>query len=506
MGIADLSTADYSPIGDGDLDISQQTLTLAVGMSGVTITLPDMQKGKYYTLEVAAPSVVYDICDMQQSGIGLQIDRDASPDSDDEYTAKGIAVGEVQHYTFLCTENDTQYLHIGGYLVAADEIAATATITFSSLQLTAPTNLSTISIPYSYRYGFNGKENDNQVYGNGNLQDYGMRMYDTRTARFISVDPLTYGFPYLSTYQYAANSPIKYEDLDGGEPKDFMERWVHTSGESNERTTVSIMFWFEIFDKTTGKTWEVGQNPNSEKWYFYTSKADRTLSRSHSEPESMQKTDGQWNTTWQEFIPNSEYQANLDAYNKIADGIAIGTVGVLALPLLAEMGVGIGGASLTGRAISAGIDAGSQYITNGHNVDDINVTTVVMSGVFCKPTIGNFATVAAGGTAVNMDYKGNRKYGTPTQIGTNVGISLIAGGACGGLQSVRLNTSNNMLNASQRIGYHLSAEQLTSPKAAGLLNSYFMGRMGASRAAETGVDAGISVGQDAAENKCNAGK
>jgi YD repeat-containing protein len=31
-----------------------------------------------------------------------------------------------------------------------------------------------------YRYGFNGKENDNEVKGNGNQLDYGMRIYDPR--------------------------------------------------------------------------------------------------------------------------------------------------------------------------------------------------------------------------------------------------------------------------------------------------------------------------------------
>jgi hypothetical protein len=32
-----------------------------------------------------------------------------------------------------------------------------------------------------YRYGFNGKENDNEVKGEGNQQDYGMRIYDPNT-------------------------------------------------------------------------------------------------------------------------------------------------------------------------------------------------------------------------------------------------------------------------------------------------------------------------------------
>lgn len=42
-----------------------------------------------------------------------------------------------------------------------------------------------------YRYGFNGKENDNDVKGiEGSQQDYGMRIYDPRLGRFLSVDPV----------------------------------------------------------------------------------------------------------------------------------------------------------------------------------------------------------------------------------------------------------------------------------------------------------------------------
>ena len=39
-----------------------------------------------------------------------------------------------------------------------------------------------------YRYGFNGKENDNEVKGVGNQQDYGARIYDDRIGRFLSTD------------------------------------------------------------------------------------------------------------------------------------------------------------------------------------------------------------------------------------------------------------------------------------------------------------------------------
>jgi RHS repeat-associated protein len=66
-----------------------------------------------------------------------------------------------------------------------------------------------------YRYGFNGKENDNEVKGEGNQQDYGMRIYDPRLGRFLSVDPLNSEYPWNSTYSYAEGDVIRSIDLDG---------------------------------------------------------------------------------------------------------------------------------------------------------------------------------------------------------------------------------------------------------------------------------------------------
>jgi RHS repeat-associated protein len=82
----------------------------------------------------------------------------------------------------------------------------------------------------SYRYGFNGKENDNEVKGAGNQQDYGMRIYDPRLGRFLSVDPMTKEYPWLSTYQFAANSPISGIDLDGAEYRYFMIQLYQNNG------------------------------------------------------------------------------------------------------------------------------------------------------------------------------------------------------------------------------------------------------------------------------------
>ena len=66
-----------------------------------------------------------------------------------------------------------------------------------------------------YRYGFNGKENDNEVKGNGNSLDFGARIYDPRIGRLLSIDPLFGAFPSLSPYSFANNNPLFFLDISG---------------------------------------------------------------------------------------------------------------------------------------------------------------------------------------------------------------------------------------------------------------------------------------------------
>jgi RHS repeat-associated protein len=85
-----------------------------------------------------------------------------------------------------------------------------------------------------YRYGFNGKENDNEVKGEGNEQDYGMRVYDPGLGKFLSVDPLTPKYPELTPYQFASNKPINSIDLDG------LESWELTTPRHNLEQQVTM--------------------------------------------------------------------------------------------------------------------------------------------------------------------------------------------------------------------------------------------------------------------------
>ena len=72
-----------------------------------------------------------------------------------------------------------------------------------------------------YKFGFNGKELDNEgtgMGGGGSTYDYGFRIYNAQLGRFLSVDPMSDTYPYYSTYQFAGNMPILAVDIDGLEP------------------------------------------------------------------------------------------------------------------------------------------------------------------------------------------------------------------------------------------------------------------------------------------------
>jgi len=66
-----------------------------------------------------------------------------------------------------------------------------------------------------YRYGFNGKETDNEIKGSGNGVDFSERMHDTRLGRWLSMDPKFTKYPGFSPYNYCANAPFIIIDKYG---------------------------------------------------------------------------------------------------------------------------------------------------------------------------------------------------------------------------------------------------------------------------------------------------
>jgi RHS repeat-associated protein len=94
-----------------------------------------------------------------------------------------------------------------------------------------------------YRYGFNGKEMDNEVKGVGNQYDYGFRIYDSRIGKFLSRDPLAPSYPWYTPYQFAGNKPIAAIDLDGLEELIVINK-QNKNGEWTEKRIYRKDFYF----------------------------------------------------------------------------------------------------------------------------------------------------------------------------------------------------------------------------------------------------------------------
>jgi RHS repeat-associated protein len=61
------------------------------------------------------------------------------------------------------------------------------------------------------KYQFNGKERD----GETEWDYFGARYYDGDVGRFMAVDPLATKFNHSTPYNFAANNPILYVDVNG---------------------------------------------------------------------------------------------------------------------------------------------------------------------------------------------------------------------------------------------------------------------------------------------------
>jgi RHS repeat-associated protein len=113
--------------------------------------------------------------------------------------------------------------------------AATSTFTITAIPInfttwTSGTIVTTVCSKDgdAYRYGFNGKLKDNEWAGIGNHLEFGLRLYDSRIGRFISLDLDAKKYPHMSPYVYAADNPIWFTDKDGRGPKDVQQKLTDT--------------------------------------------------------------------------------------------------------------------------------------------------------------------------------------------------------------------------------------------------------------------------------------
>ena len=134
----------------------------------------------------------------------------------------------------------------------------------------------------NYRYGFNGKEEDDEVKGDGNSLDFGARIYDGRLGRWLSTDLITK--PFISPYNYSSNNPVNYLDPNGEDNIHFIylisRTYVNgkliyakptkfTIIEKNNEPNVFIHHKVELRTDVTSTTSSTTSVSNSKNTRFY---------------------------------------------------------------------------------------------------------------------------------------------------------------------------------------------------------------------------------------------
>jgi RHS repeat-associated protein len=116
-----------------------------------------------------------------------------------------------------------------------------------------------------YRFGYNGKEKDN----NGELgltnYDYGARIYNPGIGRWLSLDPLAKKLPSLTPYNFSSNNPVNRIDDDGN--TDYDAKLVSSKKVGNTTfKVVNVNIVYNVLDlSTVGAVNGAGNMPSANE-------------------------------------------------------------------------------------------------------------------------------------------------------------------------------------------------------------------------------------------------
>ncbi|WP_028787691.1 RHS repeat-associated core domain-containing protein [Terrimonas ferruginea] len=108
------------------------------------------------------------------------------------------------------------------------------------------------------RFKYNGKEEEREEFSDGSgleWTDYGARMYDNQVGRWHLIDPLAEKYILLTPYNYVANNPVKFIDMNGNE-----------IGNPNDPATKRIQQAMQTTD--AGRKHWANMEKSDRKFYF----------------------------------------------------------------------------------------------------------------------------------------------------------------------------------------------------------------------------------------------
>jgi RHS repeat-associated protein len=124
----------------------------------------------------------------------------------------------------------------------------------------AASNSGRVVTSNAFRYGFGGKENDNEI----NQIDYENRMYNPQIGRLLSIDAYKDNFPFKSPYSFCNNAPSSRVEIDGlwdievhayKKRKEYGKAVLilkNNKGEEMYRTTVKVQGSKDLQGKSRG--------------------------------------------------------------------------------------------------------------------------------------------------------------------------------------------------------------------------------------------------------------
>lgn len=202
----------------------------------------------------------------------------------------------------------------------------------------------------SYRYSFQGQEQDDEIKGEGNSVNYKYRMHDPRVGRFFAVDPLAKDYPWNSPYAFSENQVINAVELEG------LEKWEVT-GEDGQSQDVNGPYKNQEAAQDSYNT--MSKNDNTVKDGFIQSDFVEINQISDLERGSLNDPKG----IVLHRTVSSSTQSTINAFKRGRDGVNYGTHFIVG-----KDGKVIQTASLDKYTLHVGKTRNSYYPNNSNSI------------------------------------------------------------------------------------------------------------------------------------------